>query len=108
MRADWIPALVLAATSLIVAIAVTAGPRAGEAVAAVFPPWVHGDGAIAAVAGLDPQEIRGFGAVGTIVVARSDDPLFPEKLRQSGAVLIVAARNWADCTTWKGTDHGTR
>jgi hypothetical protein len=72
-------------------------PRAGEPVAAIFPPWVSAGAAFAATISANAEEIRGFGGWSGVVVAQSGDPAFAEQLRRSGALVVLRASNLTGC-----------
>lgn len=91
------PALGLAVFSALWAGALAMAPRPGEPVAAIFPPWMPADLALALTASLDAREIRGFGYLDTIIIARSDDPAFVGRLRGAGALMVLRASKLTDC-----------
>ena len=81
------PALLLI-LSVAAAGSVRLQPIPGEPVAALFPPWWSAGHAFAAASASGGAIIR-TGAWPTLLVAVSPSPLFAEKLRASGAWLIL-------------------
>jgi hypothetical protein len=92
-----IPALVLAAFSVVWALGLFAWPRSGEPVAAFFPPWVSPHSAFVAASSADAQAILGFGRWKTVVIALSDDPAFAARLREAGALVVLRATARSVC-----------
>jgi len=93
----YLPAGLLLAGSVFFTGGLTAWPRDGEPVAAVYPPGTTGDAAFAGVVVAGAEAVLGTGALRTIVVARSDDPGFIDKLYRSGALMVVRAPAKGDC-----------
>lgn len=87
-----IPAFALAVLGFAWTAGMVMWPRPGEPVAAIFPPWASEEAAVAATSSANAQAILGFGALATIVVARSDDPRFAEELHRLGALFVVRAK----------------
>ena len=93
---DYLPAVAVLAFSVGWAGALTAWPRDGQPVAAVYAPARAGAAFIGAVnAGADA--VLGFGGMPGVVVARSDRPDFIGKLYDSGALVVVRAPAAAEC-----------
>lgn len=93
---DYIPAVLLAAFSVGWAGALTAWPREGEPVAALYAP-AHGHGAFAGAVNAGADAILGFGGLPGVVVARSDRPDFIDNLYDSGALVVVRAPAAGEC-----------
>jgi len=91
------PAGMLLAASVLFTGGLTAWPREGEPVAAIFPPGTTGDAAFAGVVSAGAEAVLGTGALRTIVVARSGDPAFIDKLYKTGAFVVVRAPATGDC-----------
>jgi len=92
-----LPALALMAVGTAWVCALTLSPRAGEAVAALFPPGTAQDQALSAAAGAGSAEIVALGNWSPVVLVRSDDPALPARLRAAGAWLVVRAPAAAGC-----------
>lgn len=89
------PLLICAAT---LAVAALAGPPAAatDAVAAVFPPWWDRERSMHAAAQADALVLR-EGAVASILVVRSDTPSLGDRLRDSGALLVLSLAGLSGC-----------
>jgi hypothetical protein len=94
---DFIPAALLAVFCLICAAGQVMRPQPGQAMAALFPPWLSEDLAFAAAVSAGPQEILGRGGWSNVILARSDDVAFAGALRRAGAVLVVRVPRWSGC-----------
>ena len=82
------PAAISLAT-LVAAAGAAAVPGGGDvAVAAVFPPWWTRAEAATAVARADGLNVR-EGGLSTVLIFRSADPDFADRLRAHGALLLV-------------------
>ena len=92
-----VPAIALACFGLLWVSALTLSPRMGEPIAAIYPPWISSASAFAATVSADTDEIRGIGGWGNVIVAQSSDPAFIERLRHSGALLVLRASSVAGC-----------
>lgn len=87
----FMPAFALAIASLLAIGASTYRPAsAGLPVAVFFAPFSDSDAALLRVAAAGGEVLR-HGAVSTIVIARSDDPDFVERLYGAGALAVSAA-----------------
>ena len=93
----YLPALLLLAASVSFTGGLTAWPRDGEPMAAIYPPGDGGEAAFASVVAAGADAVLGTGALSTIVVVRSDDPGFVHKLYRSGAIMVVRAPAKGDC-----------
>ena len=94
----WLPALALAIVSLAAIAVVTLQPGApGTPVAVFFSPYRDGDSALLRVAAAGGEILR-HGAAGSIVIARSDDADFTERLYAHGALLVSSGRLGWICT----------
>lgn len=96
MRA-FLPALGLLAFSLAWTGALMARPQDGDPVAALFPPPMGGDAAFRRVLAAGADAVLGIGATATLIVARSDDPAFIDRLYESGAVIVMRAPAIGEC-----------
>ena len=92
----FLPAVLLALFSLGWTGGGLMWPEVGEPVAAVFPPWISRDAAFQQTAA-SSQEAWGYGRWGTVVIARSDDAGFFDKLHDSGAILVIRVPRSAEC-----------
>lgn len=89
--------VVIAAATLVAAAAGASAPATGAAtVAAVFPPWWSRERALGAVAGTDGSVLR-EGAVGSILLVRSEIPMLADRLRSRGALLVLGPAGLAGC-----------
>lgn len=95
-HAYW-PALAVLALSLSWTGGLMAWPRAGEPVAALFPPAANGDAAFRGVLAAGADVVLNIGATPTLIVARSDDPRFVANLYASGALIVVRAPQRGEC-----------
>lgn len=86
-RHGWIGVLVL---SLIFSAAIALQPRPGEAVAAIFPPWIKGKEAVERVWRAEGRA-TGLGGLDNVVLVRGDAPDLAARLRREGALLIIDA-----------------
>lgn len=81
-------ALAMAAASPLPLGWIEAQPRDGREVAAIFPPWMDANEAIARVARAGGAIVR-VGLFHNILVAHGDDPTFADRIGKAGAWLIV-------------------
>jgi len=94
---DFVPAALLSIFFLICAAGQVMGPRPGQAVAAIFPPWLSRELVFAAASSARPEEILGGGGWSNVILARSDDAAFSNALRRAGALLVVRVPRWSGC-----------
>lgn len=82
------PALVIVAAFLTLAapitVALSAGPRMGQPVAVILPPWVDADTLIARAGGQPVGPVSGPFAI----LAQSADPRFVNRLHANGAWAV--------------------
>lgn len=97
MGRAMVPAIGLLAFSLVWTGGLTAWPREGKPVAAIYPPGFSGDAAFRGVVASGAEAVYGIGAARTIVVARSDKPGFVADLYASGALLVLRAPEAGEC-----------
>lgn len=95
--AAWLPALGLLAVSFAGLCWLELRPADDNLVAAIFPPWWSEARSIAAVASADGA-ILGWGRFRTIVITRSDQPGFAERLHDAGALLLVEPSELTGCS----------
>lgn len=93
---DYVPAVFVLALGLGWAGALTAWPRDGQPVAAIYGPG-RAAGAFAGTVNAGADAVLGFGGWPGVVVARSDRPDFIENLYDSGALVVVRAPAAAEC-----------
>ena len=98
---DWLPALALLLASFVVMAWLELRPIDDRFVAAIFPPWWGAARSSDAVAAADGA-IVGWGGIGAIVLARSDDGDFPARLHAAGALLLLEPSHLMFCG---GTDR---
>lgn len=85
------PALALLAACLVGLAIMTIAPRNAEsAYAVVAPPWSDNASTIAII-GAAGGSIVGAGGFSNVIVARSEDPLFLDALRDAGAWLVLSS-----------------
>ena len=94
--ADWLPALALLLTSFVVTAWLDLRPLDDRVVAAVFPPWWDAARSSDAVVAADGA-ITGWGGLGAIVFARSDQADFPARLHAAGALLLLEPSHLVFC-----------
>jgi len=99
LRDGSLPAMLLAAFSLLWTGGLTIWPRAGEPVAVFFPPWVSSSAAFAGTLAAGAADVRGFGGWSSVVVAQSPDPAFVHQLRHAGAVFVLRASPLTGCAS---------
>lgn len=83
------PLAALAATSLAVLV-LGAAPSRPDAMAAVYPPWWSP--ARAAASAASEGDLQAVGAAATILIVSSDRPRLADRLRASGALLLIDSR----------------
>lgn len=87
----FLPAFGLAIASLLAIGASTYRPGSpGDPVAVFFTPFSDSSAAFLRVASAGGEILR-HGAVDSIIIARSDDPAFVERLYGAGALAVSAA-----------------
>lgn len=91
-----IPVIITASTLVAAALGAAAPATAEGAVAAMFPPWWGREQAVAAAAAADALILRA-GAVGWIVIVRSDQPELAARLHDRGALLVVGSAGLGGC-----------
>jgi hypothetical protein len=84
----WLPALGLLAASVVASAWLSLRPSDDHFVAAVFPPWWGEARSIAAVADAGGA-IVGWGALSSVVLARSDGSDFVARLHAAGAMFLL-------------------
>jgi hypothetical protein len=99
--ADWLPALALLLTSFVVTAWLELRPIDDQVVAAVFPPWWDAARSTDAVVAAEGA-ITGWGGIGAIVFAHSDQADFPARLHAAGALLLLEPSHLIFCG---GTDR---
>jgi len=84
------------ALSVIAMATLQAQPRDGTQVAAVFPPWMDGEHALARVAQAGGLVVR-RGIIDAIVVVHSDDPGLIDRLYAAGAWAVIDPATLGGC-----------
>lgn len=100
---SYAPAFALALASLVVVVALAAGPRTPRQVAAVFPPW-WSSARIVAAAG-EAGAITGFGGARNVVLVAAADDNLPRRLNAAGALLQLDPVLAGLCTPTTETAH---
>lgn len=94
---DWaLPVGALALTTAAV-LALAVAPGRADAMAAVYPPWWTPARAAASAAA--EGELQAVGGLATILIIRSDRPDLADRLRASGALLLIDSRLASFCAT---------
>ena len=84
-----VPFGMLAATTLSVLV-LAAAPGRPDAMAAVYPPWWSPARAAASAAA--EGNLQAIGGAATILIVSSDQPRLADRLRASGALLLIDSR----------------
>lgn len=95
-----------AVASILLPVWALARPAGSPAVIVVAAPWAPAGFAFDLVARADGAVLRGTGLT-WVVVARSDDPGFPERLAAGGAWLVIDGSALAGCTGRAPVSQGT-
>jgi hypothetical protein len=97
LRAVIIAVAVLA-VSVGTTVAVGLAPGADETapVAVLYPPWWSADRAFVAAGSAGGAVVR-EGAISSLLVARSPEPGFRDRLRATGALLLLDPKALAGC-----------
>ncbi|HSV29515.1 MAG TPA: hypothetical protein VLL76_08145 [Candidatus Omnitrophota bacterium] len=97
MNKAFYPALGLLAFSIAWTGGLTAMPRDGKPVAAIYPPDFSGDSAFRHVIAAGAEAILGIGGSNTVVLARSESPAFIDNLYASGALVVLRVPERGEC-----------
>lgn len=95
-RGAAVAAAVMAAASVAALAVLEARPRDFSEVAAIFPPWMARERALAAVISAGGLVVR-QGAVGSILVVHGNDPGVIGRLHAAGAWLVIDPVAFGGC-----------
>jgi hypothetical protein len=93
--AAWTPVIFVFAGSLVAAAMVSARPTDALRLAAIYPPWWSAERALVAASAVGP--VAGSGRLPFIVAVSAAGPDLVERLKSSGALLVVDGSRFSFC-----------